>query len=386
MKIRTFRARTFAEALALVKRDLSEQAVILSSKERRGLHPSVEVTAAVDYDLERRAVARQRREQTSDESIECPASRTEARERQGELEMPHDAVQHLHRSLINGCEAGGNGIVAEEIKAEIQTLREAIERIAGREHDFRIPESKRQIMQYLAERSVRDDLALNICQKAQKVDDLPSLISGQVPVKDRMSGKKITMLIGPTGVGKTTTIAKLAGKAVREGKKAGIVSVDTYRIGAIEQMRIYSRIMGVPLSVVSTPGELHRSLITMAEGRDAVFVDTPGRNPSDDEYIVQLRKFCDTTVPMEVHLLMCATSDYEYMVESYKSYRRVPVDCVGFTKVDEAVRFGSLYNFLVTQGKPVAYVTTGQNVPDDIAYATSENLAQLILRKGCYRC
>ncbi len=385
MKIRTFRARTFAEALALVKRDLSEHAVILSSKERRGLHPSVEVTAAVDYDLERRAVARQRREQTSDESIEGPPSRTEARERQSEREMPPDAVRHSHRSSGHGCEAGGNEIVAEEIKAEIQTLRQAIERIAERENDSRIPESKRPIMQYLAERSVRDDLALNICQKAQKVDDVPSLISGQVAVNDRKNGKKITMLIGPTGVGKTTTIAKLAGKAVREGKKAGIVSVDTYRIGAIEQMRIYSRIMGVPLSVVSTPGELHRSLITMAEGRDAVFVDTPGRNPSDDEYIAQLRRFCDT-VPMEVHLLMCATSDYEYMVESYKSYRRVPIDCVGFTKVDEAVRFGSLYNFLVTHGKPVAYVTTGQNVPDDIAYATSENLAQLILRKGCYRC
>jgi flagellar biosynthesis protein FlhF len=272
------------------------------------------------------------------------------------------------------------------ITAEMRSLKETLQKIKEREATSDIAAKKGPVLRYLAERSVKEDLAARLCEKVESVRDVPSQLSREVKVKDPEAGKKVIMLVGPTGVGKTTTIAKLAGRALREGRRTGIVSLDTYRIGAIEQMRIYARIMGIPLSIVSTPGECHRTLLSLVREKDAVFVDTPGRNPSDEEYIAQLRKVCDTTAPLEVHLLMSATSDYEYMLQSYKAYKRIPIDCVGFTKVDEAVRFGSLYNFLVAHQKPISYVTTGQKVPDDIEFPTSDGLAQLILTKGCYRC
>lgn len=383
MKIRTFKARTFSEALALVKRELSEHAVILATRERKGLRPFVELTAAVDYDAESGPGGASGRAQALDQyriaaapapkEPEQTAERTASDGRKGDFAYATDEVAPERTN-------------SDDIRAEIRSLKEALEKMRSREGGPDIPEKKKTVLRYLAERSVREDLAAKLCEKAESVSDVPSLLSGEVEVRDRAALKKVTMLIGPTGVGKTTTIAKLAGKALKEGKKTGIVSLDTYRIGAIEQMRIYSRIMGIPLSIVSTAGELHRALLSLVQEREAVFVDTPGRNPSDEAYLTQLRKVCDTTVPMEVHLLMSATSDYEYMLESYKAYKRVPIDCVGFTKIDEAVRFGSLYNFLMAHHKPVSYVTTGQKVPDDIEFPTSDGFAQLILTKGCYRC
>jgi flagellar biosynthesis protein FlhF len=174
-----------------------------------------------------------------------------------------------------------------------------------------------------------------------------------------------------------------ARKLPSTGKKAAIINLDTYRIGASEQVRIYARILGIPLATVTTTEEFLSTLTEFAATRDVVFVDTTGRNPRDLEYISGLAEICKTTVPLELHLLMSANTDDECMIEAYRSYRNLPIEYIAFTKIDEAVRYGALYNLLLTYQKPVAYLTTGQRVPGDIEYATANRLASLIVNKEC---
>jgi flagellar biosynthesis protein FlhF len=363
MKIKRFRARNFSEALDLVKKELSDDAVILSSEEKKGIRPYVEVTAAVDY---------------------------ESLSREQHLKSIHGNSERIARTRISPDPSppanSSDCLSHEEIKREIGRLREEIEGMKSSGFEISLPVKKRMIFHFLRERKVRDEFALRLCQKARDLDDIPSLIAADVRVKDSTVAKKAMMLIGPSGVGKTTTIAKLSANAVREGKRTAIITLDTYRIGALEQIRVYSRIMGIPLSIVSDVGAFRTGLADFMKQRDIIFIDTTGRNPRDEGYINDIARFCDSELPIELHLLVSAHCDDEFMIETYRFYRRLPVEFLTFTKLDEAVRFGSLYNILLTYQKPVAYITTGQRVPDDIESSTVKRLTDLILAKGCTSC
>lgn len=363
MKIKRFRARNFSEALDLVKKELSADAVILSSEEKKGLRPYVEVTAAVDY--------------------ESPAGEQPLKSIPGNSErIPGTTIRSDPRTPAYPS----GDLSHEEIKREIGRLREEIEGMKSSGFEISLPVKKRMILHFLRERKVRDEFALRLCEKARDLNDIPSLVAADVRVKDGSTAKKAIMLIGPSGVGKTTTIAKLSANAIREGKRTAIITLDTYRIGAVEQIRVYSRIMGIPLSIVSNVGEFKTGLADFMKQRDIIFIDTTGRNPRDEGYINDIARFCDSEVPIELHLLVNAHCDDEFMIEAYRFYRRLPVEFLTFTKLDEAVRFGSLYNILLTYQKPVAYITTGQRVPDDIEFTTVKRLTDLILTKGCTPC
>ncbi|MDA8168187.1 MAG: flagellar biosynthesis protein FlhF [Nitrospiraceae bacterium] len=359
MKIKKFKARNFAEALEMVRKELSEDAVILSSEEKKGpKKPFVEVTAAVDYDSDVQEHA-----QTESACVHAGAAAGG---------ITSEGLRRFREEIKN------------EVKSEIEGLRMAIEGMKRGGFEFSMPKQKRLMFNYLRERRIKEEFAMRLCEKAGDFNDLPSLITRDVKTKSG-EGEKIVMLTGPTGVGKTTTIAKLSARAMREGRKVGIINLDTYRIGAVEQVRIYSRIMGIPLAVASTPGQLRTHLANFSKSRDLIFIDTTGRNPRDESYIEDMRQMCDTGFPMELHLLISAGADDEAMTEAYRSYSRLPVDYIAFTKLDEAVKFGPLYNIQMVYQKPVAYVTTGQQVPDDMEFATADMLGDLILSKGCYK-
>jgi flagellar biosynthesis protein FlhF len=149
-------------------------------------------------------------------------------------------------------------------------------------------------------------------------------------------------------------------------------------------MRIYSRIMGIPLDVASDSKEFRTSLSKYSD-RDIIFIDTTGRNPRDRTHIEQLMTLYEVDTPIETHLLMSAASDDEFMTESYRNYGTLPIDCIAFTKVDEATRLGSIYNLSVVSEKPVGYITTGQRVPQDIEFPDSSRLAAMIMGNGVDR-
>jgi flagellar biosynthesis protein FlhF len=363
MKIKKYVARTFSEALNMVRTELTKDAVILSTEEKKGLRPHVEVTAAMDYDAAE--VGAHGFTYAPDDALRGP--RTD----------PAFAAPVVPSARDAGVEA---------LKSELAGLRTVMEAMKNNGYELSLPAKKRALLNFLRERSVREEFALGLCDKAADESELPLLISSDIKIKRQPGASKAVMLAGPTGVGKTTTLAKLAAQAVKAGRKAAIINLDTYRIGATEQIRIYSRILGIPLVMAGSAAEFRSGLAKFASSRDVVFIDTAGRSPRDEAYIGDLAELCRTDVPLELHLLMSACADDEAMIEAHRSYRRLPIDCIAFTKVDEAVRYGSLYNLLMTYGKPVAYLTTGQRVPGDIEYATVSRLASLIVKKECRSC
>lgn len=354
MKIKKFKARTFSEALELVKKELSEDAVILSTEETKGLRPGVVVTAAIDYDAAGQSV--------QDTQVAQAGQKEAGR-------LPGPSLEPMLKDQ------------ASEIRAEIEGLRRAIEEMKNIGYEMALPREKRAAFNFLKERGVRDEYALRLCENVKSLDDIPLLISADIRVKGAAPPKRAVMFIGPTGVGKTTTIAKLAAQAVKAGKKAGIINLDTYRIGAVEQVRIYSRILGIPLMIAANASELESSLAKLSTTRDIVFIDTTGRNPRDEKFILETASLMKAGAPIELHLLMSASSDDAFMIEAYRYYKRLPLDFIAFSKLDEAVRCGALYNLMLTYQKPVSYITTGQRVPGDIEQATVNRLAGLIVRK-----
>jgi len=191
----------------------------------------------------------------------------------------------------------------------------------------------------------------------------------------------VICLIGPTGVGKTTTLAKLAASySLGQGKRVGIITADTYRIAAVEQLQRYADLMGVPLRTVLTPTEARRSVEEFADF-DLVLVDTAGRSQRDEMKMNELHAYLDALKPDETHLVLAATSRGRTLEGAATAFGRLGVDRLIITKLDEAEEFGFLPQLAIKVSRNLSYITNGQRVPEDIVEADSVALAELVLRR-----
>ena len=187
------------------------------------------------------------------------------------------------------------------------------------------------------------------------------------------------MLVGATGVGKTTTIAKLAGELVlKRGRSVALITIDTYRIGAQDQLQAYADLLDVPLAVAATPAQLAQALERCA-GVDHVLIDTAGRSPSDTVRVHELKGFCRAAPGIAVMLAAAATSGRAEFASAVERFSILPIEHAVVTKLDECVAPGRLYGCLRRHRLPVRLVTTGQEVPADIAEAEVGELAARVL-------
>lgn len=223
------------------------------------------------------------------------------------------------------------------------------------------------------------DLTDSFAMRAELTRLVESEIQASGPLRASSGAGRVVALVGPTGVGKTTTIAKLAANyRLRENRTVGLITVDTYRIAAVEQLRTYAEIIDLPMEVVSTPREMREAIARM-KSLDLVLMDTAGRSPRDDVRIQELKAILAEANPAEVHLVLSAVSGAKNLASTAERFATVGTTAMIVTKLDEATGLGNLLSVTRGCGLPISYLTDGQNVPDDIRVASKRPLAQQIL-------
>ena len=208
-------------------------------------------------------------------------------------------------------------------------------------------------------------------------------IKHEVPLRTHQ--RKIMMFVGPTGVGKTTTIAKLAARyAYKLGinYKVGIVTLDSFRVGAVEQLRAYTNIMRLPLEVVKKPEELSEAIMRLKDCH-YILIDTAGGSQYDMDKIELINEYQQhlTETPIEKMLVLPANVKTTDLYEIYNSYSALEIHNLVFTKLDETISYGNLISFAHKTKKSICYLSVGQNVPDDLHEATSEYLIDCFMNK-----
>jgi flagellar biosynthesis protein FlhF len=199
------------------------------------------------------------------------------------------------------------------------------------------------------------------------------------PAVSRHYGQKIMMLVGPTGVGKTTTIAKLAGLARQqdEHRRTVLITLDTYRVAAVEQLRVFAKILKIPLEVAVSHKDFVECMKRHQEA-DLILIDTAGRSPKDQAGHDELIAITRGQFQLETHLVLAAPMAESVQMETIRRYQSIPIHKLIITKLDEMPTGGSLYNVLSQTGLPVSYLSAGQRVPEDLEMATRQRLVELV--------
>ncbi len=242
-----------------------------------------------------------------------------------------------------------------------------------------LPELAKEVVTTIEEGLTEEEDGLTPARANQLAAERLKQILGDHPRKPLQPETRIAHFVGPTGVGKTTTIAKLAAEQVlRHRRKVGFITSDTYRIAAVEQLKTYATILGIPLEVVFSPQDLKKAFDNLKEC-DIVFMDTAGRNFRNEMYVSELNALLQGDPRSETFLVLSLTMKYKDMKAVAENFSRFRLDKVLLTKRDETETFGPILNLLHEYPLALSYITTGQNVPDDFNVVSEDELIALIL-------
>ena len=386
MEVKTFRARSMQEALQLVRRTLGADATLLQAREvRSGLFGwlpgarQVEVLASADVQVPSRWPAGGR----TAEPVPVPVGASPAG-RASQLPSLECDYRARFRAAIHADQAELPSLVEElsrpQPRMQVRNLPETAFRLFTDLLDAEIHEHlARELIDRVCQAASPRDLADPLVLKVRLARLLEEEIQVCGPIVVRPGETRIVAVVGPTGVGKTTSVAKLAANyRLRERRRVGLITVDTHRIAAVEQLRSYADILDVPLEVVATPRDL-RAAIDRLSGQELILVDTPGRSPRDEVKFQELKSLLGECRADEVHLVLSCVSGGLSLRRTAAQFAAVGLTALLLTKLDEANGLGGLLPLLRNSRLPVSYLTHGQNVPDDIQAADGRKLARIML-------
>jgi flagellar biosynthesis protein FlhF len=381
MKIKKYVAASMPEAMKRIRAELGNDAVILHSKiihtggflgmfKKR----SIEVMAAIDPDLS---------EAKSPVEKQMPAPKL---------------IPKIERNLMEEPKVKAPVLADDNIMRQLAQMNETIKKMAesGKVGPMELPFPLKSVIDRLKKQDLDSEIQSRLTTKLLEkwylaganspqnevhswAEELLYKEMNQYTFGELTLTKKFVNVIGPTGVGKTTTLAKMAAEIMmKHKKKIGFITTDTYRIAAIDQLKTYANILNVPIEVCYNLDDFEKAAQSLSDC-DVILVDTAGRNFRNQQYVQDLKEVVDYNRDMETLLVLSLTAKQSDMEEIYQQFSSIHIDQFIFTKMDETSTYGAMINLVVKYKKGVAYLTTGQNVPDDILPANPREIAKRII-------
>ncbi|MBU5314754.1 flagellar biosynthesis protein FlhF [Clostridium bornimense] len=375
MKVKKYVVKNMNEAMAKIRNELGKDAIIVSQRKVRkeGIKgyftpKMIEVTAALD---------RYNKDNEKKQSMDSIKALIYNKQEEQKRALISEKQIDKKDKIIENTDSANENIIKEviEMKNMIKELQSnRMETKDENDIDSFIDsldiskESKKRIIEEILKIDSDNDIEEKFKISLEKI----------VPEYEDKE-RKIEILIGPTGVGKTTTIAKLAGrKALLEKKKVGLITIDTYRIGAVEQLKTYSEIMNIPFKVVYSIKEMDEALEELKDC-DSIFIDTTGRSAKNTMQISELRAYINKIPNKLIHLVISSTIKNKDIKVILQGYGVIDFDSIIVTKLDETSNYEILIDALIDGNKPISYMTLGQSVPDDIKKVSKNFIIDLIV-------
>lgn len=395
MIIKRYRAKSMNEAMTRIRYELGKEAIIISqrrvrksgffgffskkilevtaavekekNKSNEAVHGSIEAIKRIMSNSEEESIKRNNLINEVANNSQIAVEKIEQKAKAPKVIYNYDLIEKSNKELIK----------------EVQEMRNMLTEMNNTSDNKKLGKSKLQLK--LENSDMNSKVVKLILEEIDNIKDdkpeeekLKEVLKNMVKVSSK-SLENIIVLVGPTGVGKTTTIAKLAGRlALIEKKKVGLITIDTYRIGAVEQLKTYADIMNIPFKVALTIKDMKTAIESM-ENCDVILIDTTGRSSRNAMQISELRAFVEKLNTDNIHLVISCTTKNKDIDVIVNGYKPLNYNSVIITKLDETSTYGSILNILQNTQKPISFVTTGQNVPEDLKILTSQQLINLIL-------
>ncbi|AHM56642.1 flagellar biosynthesis protein FlhF [Peptoclostridium acidaminophilum DSM 3953] len=391
MMIKRFLGKNVTEAMNLVKNELGDNAVILHTKRIKNSNifkfwekEKVEILAAHDGKQESKQKASKPRD-SKQESVMAAAGGADFRSRifenadedsspkkdyssiENEVSNIKDMVEQIKKTLSGNAPIGGSGDpTAKTLKGEITA--------SLKKKGF----SQELIDKFIQTVSEKNEITVDNFKQLFRAYLQGELDSEYEAFEFK---NKINVFIGPTGVGKTTTLAKLASSCVlNENKKVGFITLDTYRIAAVEQLKIYSEILNMPIEVAYNTNSIRESIENLSES-DVILVDTAGRSHRNKMHMKEIRRFLDSIPEKEIFLVISANYNIEDINDIVDEYNFIDDFNIIITKLDETSKQAVVMNVLHKYKKKISHITFGQNVPDDISSLNVSEFIEKVLKE-----
>lgn len=391
MKMKKYNAPSIAEAMKQIRAELGDDAVILNSKvvvtkKFLGLvkNKSYEVVAGYDRDEKKPMMP---------SLPDIPSFKTNDKE---EIYIPSQPmIQPEKPALAKAPQV--NSSLPDNLAKEIADLKAIMQSMQRMSTQSQYPDELLPFVDFLKQQELGEELITAISDElfmhyktndnAITWDEMQTIAKDflrkelyALPISGLSYEKKYINVLGPTGVGKTTTIAKMAARSVLEKKKKiGFITTDTYRIAAIEQLKTYAALLQAPVEVVYNAEDYAEAIKKLAH-LDLIFIDTAGRNYREAKYVNDLKALINFNEQAESYLVLAITAkqkDLESIIEQFKNLK---IEKFIFTKLDETNSIGTMFNLMIKYNKGLAYYTNGQEVPEDIEQPSSDSLLELFSR------